>query len=265
MTSTHCLNCDHPLVSTYCSGCGQKADTSRISFKDFLFNDILHGTFSIERGMLFTAKQALLRPGKAALEYIAGKRKRYYNLFLLALFLFGVILFLRHFYNELAIAQGDTVTAPLLPNEASRRMNQLIAEKSKLIVFLFVPLAALTSFLLFRRKRWNLSEHFILSGMLLLGILLISAIGNLLFYLDLLTDSTIVANIIDFGTPTLAVLYIGYGYYNAFADDYSGWGMLYRILLLFALLCLQVYILLFIVIGFVTDWKFGTVTFSPFG
>jgi len=265
MTAKHCLNCDKALVDSYCSGCGQKADTRRISFKNFLFNDVLHGTFSIERGMLFTAKQALLRPGTASREYISGKRKRYYNMFLLGLFLFGLILFLRHFYAELAIAQGDTMDTPTLPNEASRHLNALIAEKSKLIVFLFVPLAALTSFALFRRKRWNLSEHFILSGMLLLGMLLLSACGHLLFYLTLFTDSDVVSNIIDFGTPAMVVVYIGYGYFNAFSADYNRLGMLYRVLLLFVLLCMQVYILLLILIGFITDWEFGTVTFSPFG
>ncbi|MGJ8592808.1 MAG: DUF3667 domain-containing protein [Aquaticitalea sp.] len=265
MTTNECLNCNTNLVDNYCSSCGQKADTRRISFRNFVFNDILHGTFSIERGMLFTAKQALLRPGRAALDYISGKRKRYYNVFLLALVVFGLILFLRHFYDVLANAKGDIQTSPDLPNEASKKLDQLISEKSKLFVFLFVPMSALASFVLFRRKKLNLSEHFILSGMMLLGILLISAAGNLLFYFDLLMNSNFVANILDYGTPTVAILYIGYGYCNAFADDYSRWGMLYRIPLFFLLLVLQAYIILFFVIGFITDWRFGTVTVSPFG
>lgn len=265
MTSTHCLNCNTTLDGNFCSSCGQKADTRRISFKNFVYNDILHGTFSIEKGMLFTAKQELLRPGKAALDYIAGKRKRYYNVFLLALFVFGLILFLRHYYEQLAIALGDPITETHLNDVASQRLNQFIADQSKLVVFLFVPLAALASFILFKRKKLHLSEHCILSGMLLLGILLLSGLGHVLFYLDIITVGTIVANCIDFGTPTVCVLYVGYGYYNAFGDVYSGWRMAYRIPLFFVLLALQVCILFLIVFGFVTDWKFGTVTLSPFG
>ncbi|MEZ4802086.1 MAG: DUF3667 domain-containing protein [Gelidibacter sp.] len=265
MPSPTCLNCNHALVGPYCSNCGQKADTRRITFKNFLFNDILHGTFSIERGMLYTAKQSLRRPGTAALDYIAGKRKPYYNLFLLSLFLFGLILFLRHFYEVLATAQGSPLSTTPYKDEASIRLNTLIADQSKLVVFLFVPLAAVSSCILFRRRQLNLSEHFILSGMVLLGILLISAIGHLLFYLNLLTDADVVSSIINIGTPLAAILYVGYGYVEAFGTLYSRWGMVYRIALFFILLMVQVYLLLLILIGFVTNWKFGTVTLSPFG
>lgn len=265
MTTNNCLNCNTELVGKFCAGCGQKADTRRISFKNFVFNDILHGTFSIEKGMVFTAKQALTRPGKAALEYISGKRKRYYNLFLFGLFLFGLILFLRHFYDQLALAQGDALDDSALRDEASKRLDRMISEKRKLIVFLFVPFAALNSLLLFKRKSLNLSEHFIVAGMILLGMLLLSTIGNMLFYLYLLTKSQMIATIINFGTPVLVLCYIAYGYYNAFASDYSRWGITYRILLFFLLMILQACILLLAFIGIATHWEFGAITFSPFG
>ena len=35
MTNNKCLNCEKVLVDRFCSGCGQKADTHRISFKNF--------------------------------------------------------------------------------------------------------------------------------------------------------------------------------------------------------------------------------------
>ncbi|WP_291083048.1 DUF3667 domain-containing protein [Flavobacterium sp. BFFFF1] len=264
MTHKTCLNCDKELTDQFCAGCGQKADTHRISFKHFIFHDVLHGTFHIERGMLFTATQALTRPGKAALDYIAGKRKRFYNVFYLILILFGVILFLKHFYHELAIAQGGHFEEAPFSDAASRKMDDIMSQKSKIIVLLFVPLAALNSFLLFRKKRLNLSEHCIIAGMMLLGIMSLSAIGHIVFYLYLLTDSDMVADIVDFGTPSLIVLYVGYGYYNAFAATYSRVGVVARIILFFALLCLEAVALLLLLIGFVTDWKFGTVHFSPF-
>lgn len=75
MTSKYCLNCGKEVSDKYCSGCGQKTDTHRISFKNFIFHDVLHGTFHLERGIFFTAKESLLRPGKAALDYIAGSEK----------------------------------------------------------------------------------------------------------------------------------------------------------------------------------------------
>lgn len=42
------------------------------------FTEHLH---HLDKGIFFTTKQALVRPVKAALDYIAGKRKSYYNVF----------------------------------------------------------------------------------------------------------------------------------------------------------------------------------------
>lgn len=260
MTSNNCLNCGEEVTNKFCSVCGQKTDTHRITFKNFIFHDVLHGTFHIEKGILFTAKQALLRPGKAALDYIAGKRISYYNVFYLILIVTGLLLFVRHFYAQLEGDLENVVETKKFVNEASRKFDELISEKSKLIIFLFVPFGALNSFLLFRRKKLNLSEHAILSGMLLLGILLISLFGHILFYLNLIVESDILSNIISYGTPALAIIYIIYGYYNAFSSDYSKLGITYRVFLFFGLLCLEIMILFLIVVGILTNWKFGHIT-----
>lgn len=267
MTNKNCLNCGKELTGNYCSGCGQKADTHRISFKNFIFHDVLHGTFHIEKGMLFTAKQALLRPGKASLDYISGKRKPYYNVFLLILITIGLLLFFRHFYDELVISQGRGFSENSTPlNEASKRIDDIFSQKSKIIIFLFVPLAALNSFILFRRKKLNLSEHAIIAGMVLLGILLLSILGNLLFYFDLVMPfSDTMANGISLFITILTFLYIAYGYLNAFGKDYSKPGITYRIALFFLLLFTEIVLLFLILFGFVSDWKFGKFVISPFG
>ena len=265
MTNNNCLNCGKELTDKYCPGCGQKADTHRISFQNFLFHDVLHGTFHLEKGMLFTAKQALTRPGKAALDYISGKRVRYYNVFYLILITAGFILFIRHFNDVLYLNGGGKLDPPHYINEASKRMDEIISQKSKIIIFLFVPFGALTSFILFRRKKLNLTEHAIIAGMILLGMLLISALGHLFFYLDLIIPfSNTFATVMRRFVIALIILYIGYGYFNAFSNGYSRLGMACRTGLFFALMCLETAVLFLILMGFVTNWKFGTVTVSPF-
>ena len=266
MTHHNCLNCGKKLAGNYCSGCGQKADTHRISFKHFIFHDVLHGTFHIEKGMLFTAKQALFRPGKAALDYIAGKRVQYYNVFYFILITVGLILFFRHFLNELAAGDAEElIQNRKYMNEASKKIDIIFSQKSKLIIFLFVPLAALNSFMLFRRKKLNLSEHFIIAGMILLGMLLISLLGNLFFYIDLMIPfSSVFADTMSIIITALIFLHVGYGYINAFGANYSKLGVMYRIVLFFALFCLEILIMLIILIGIATHWKFGEVTISPF-
>lgn len=263
MTSKNCLNCDTALMGNYCSGCGQKADTHRISFKNFIFHDLLHGTFHIERGMLFTAKQALLRPGAAALDYIAGKRKRYYNVFLLILLTVGVMLFTRHadelFYNP----GGEVVKDKVYLNEASKRLDEFFSQKSKIILLLFVPFAALNSFILFRRKKLNLSEHFIVAGMILLGILLVSTFGNIIFQLNVLMQFSY--TLLSVLVTALIILYVSYGYINAFGADYSRLGITYRVVLFYVFICIETMLLLLVLIGFATHWQFGTVNVAPFG
>lgn len=267
MTSKNCLNCEKELVDQYCSGCGQKADTHRISLKNFVFHDVLHGTFHIERGMLFTARQALTRPGKAALDYISGKRKRYYNVFYLILITLGLIVFLHHFYDELFLLQGGKIPEKKLDmNEASRKFDELFSQKSKIIIFLFVPLAALNGLILFRRKKLNLSEHSIIAGMVLLGMLMLSALGNLFFYLDLvITFNATFSYGMSMLVTTLIILHVVYGYFNAFGDDYSKLGFAYRIVLFFGLFLLDIAILFYLAFGIITNWEFGTVNLSPFG
>lgn len=258
MSHTTCLNCGKELIDKFCHGCGQKADTHRITFTNFVSHDLLHGTFHIEKGILFTAKQSLLRPGKAALEYIAGKRKRYYNVFYLILITIGILLFIRH-ANQIEEAVTDSTYA----NEASRKIDDIFSKTSKFIIFLFVPFGALNSFMLFRRKKLNLSEHFILSGMMLLGILLINFFSIFVFILNEITHFS--GTVLSWMVTAICFLYVAYGYFNAFSPDYSKLGFAYRILLFFAFLFLEVFILLFILVGFVTDWKYGEITIAPFG
>ncbi len=261
-----CLNCGKKLTDKYCSSCGQKADTHRITFKNFIFHDVLHGTFHIEKGILYTAKQALLRPGKAALDYISGKRKPYYNVFLLILLTIGLMLFLKHYYNEILIEQGRRYVKDISNlNEASQKMEYIFAQKSKIVIFIFVPFAAINSYIIFRRKKLNLSEHIIIAAMILLGILLLSTFAIILFYFDLFIDiSSSADKAIQYIIASLIFLYTIYGYFNAFRNDYSKLGFTYRIILFYAFIYIELIILLFITIGFVTKWEFGDILITPF-
>jgi len=265
--SKDCLNCGEKLAGKYCSNCGQKSDTHRITFMNFIEHDILHGALHFERGTFFTAKEALIRPGKAALDYILGKRKRYYNVFLLTLITIGLMLFFNHFYDEILISRGEEIIEDSVDlNEASKTINEIFSQKSKIIIFLFVPLAALSSFISFKRKKLNLTEHSIIAGMLLLGILLISITGNFIFYFNLIAKfSGRLAYVLSLSVTILIFLYVIYGYYNAFGTDYSISGFAYRIILFFGFIFLEIIILFFILYGFVTNWEFGEITISPFG
>jgi hypothetical protein len=260
--NNNCLNCGKVLTDKFCSGCGQKADTHRITFKNFIFHDVLHGTFHLDRGILFTAKQALTRPGQAALDYISGKRKPFYNVFYLILITIGLMLFTRHIGDSLN-NQSETITeSKEYINEASKKMDEIFAQKNKIIIFLFVPFAALNSFILFKRKKLNLSEHAIIAGMILLGVLLISTFSNILFWFKPIHNIGLVISLL---VTAFIIIYICFGYFNTFSQDYSKFGINYRIALFYIMLSLEIFILMIVLFGIVTNWKFGSVTISPFG
>ena len=261
MVNTICLNCEKELTDKFCSSCGQKADTHRITFRNFIFHDLLHGIFHIERGMLFTAKQSLIRPGKAALEYISGKRKRYYNVFLLILITTGLMIFIRHM-DQFFDTNSEVVVKKVFLNDASKRLDEIL-NQSKIFIFLFVPFGALNSFILFRRKKLNLSEHSIISGMILLGFLLIGTLGNILFHINLIMHLSEV--FLSWLVTAFILIYVGFGYFKAFGSDYSNLGTAYRVILFFGLICLELLILFYILVGFVTNWKYGEIIIAPFG
>ncbi len=96
--------------------------------------------------------------------------------------------------------------------------------------------------------------------MILLGMSLISLIGNVLFSLNLVISfNDTFASIYGNTFIGLIVAHIVYGYANAFGPVYSKLGFTYRLLLFFGLLLLETWALLLLAVGFVTDWQFYTV------
>lgn len=234
MKSPVCLNCDEATERNYCSNCGQKTDTHRINFKHFLVHDILHGVWHVEKGILFTIKESLTRPGKASLDYISGKRIKYYNVFYLIVLLVGIQLFLTSHYEKLQL-----VYYPELYHE-SEKYTTFFTDYSKILILSLIPIFALTSFMIFRRKKLNLSEHFILSGMIFLGVMIITLISTMLSFMDFIENLSTLSNIIDKLTPLILLMFISYGYYNAFLPDYKKSSLILRIIAFDSLFLLEI-------------------------
>ena len=262
MADSNCLNCGKSLSGKYCSGCGQKADTHRISLKHFVMHDVLHGVMHIERGMLFTAKEALRRPGKAALDYIAGKRVNYYNIFYFVLILLGLSVVLTHYYNIVAMRVDPSKMYQLEVNEAGARINEVFKSYGKLFIFLTVPVLAFNSWLLFRKQKLNYSEHAIISGMFLLGIFLIIVLYILIGFLDLLGLPEWFAAFMSELPPFFLHNYFIFFYTNAFSKGYNTWGFLYRIFLFLVLFAFELTVFLLVLIGCITDWQGGEINYS---
>lgn len=236
--NTTCLNCTEPVSQKFCPNCGQKCDTHRITFKHLVFHDIIHGIWHFEKGILFTIKEALTRPGKAALDYIAGKRIRYYNVFYLALLLIGLNLFLVHFYDT--HAAEFIKTEKVVKNIQGKQLDQFFDNYEKLLLIGLLPLFAINSFILFRKKKLNFSEHVIVSGIIYLGILIISLSLNVFIFFDFTKNFVFLSDASDFIAPFLLVSYVIFAYYNAFGTSYKKMSFIFKMLFFIVLLFVEV-------------------------
>ena len=81
-----CLNCGQPLNvgDNFCSHCGQKNSTKKLSFGVFVSN-MFSGIFSYDSRFWRTFIPLLTKPGKISKEFIKGKRVKYVNPFQLYL------------------------------------------------------------------------------------------------------------------------------------------------------------------------------------
>lgn len=241
MEHNYCLNCNFDVDNTFCPSCGQKTDTHRIVMKHFVMHDLLHGVWHLEKGILFTLKETIIRPGQAALDYINGKRIRYYNVFYLSLLVIGLNILLLHYKSM----QTEETVEVLKNNKSS--FNDFISKYSKIILFCIVPIFALNAKLLFRRLKLNVAEHFILSGITLLGLLISSSLLFIFSILTLKFESNLFGML-----KFLAVLFIfffpAWAYFNATKNLYKFWGQFWRIFVFYLLTFIE----FIIIIGFIT-------------
>lgn len=69
-----CQNCSTPVSQNYCPNCGQSVNLKRID-GHYIIHEIEH-VLHFEKGILFTIRELLIRPGKNVREFIAGSRSR---------------------------------------------------------------------------------------------------------------------------------------------------------------------------------------------
>jgi len=81
-----CLNCGQPFTGheRFCSFCGQKNSSKKLSFGLFV-NNLISGFFSYDSRFWTTFIPLLTKPGQVSKQYIEGKRARFVNPFQLYL------------------------------------------------------------------------------------------------------------------------------------------------------------------------------------
>ena len=71
---THCTTCQTPITQNFCPNCGQAATLKRID-GSYIIHEIEH-VIHFEKGILYTIKELLVRPGESVHNFITKNRSR---------------------------------------------------------------------------------------------------------------------------------------------------------------------------------------------
>ncbi|WP_309641371.1 DUF3667 domain-containing protein [Flavobacterium sp.] len=248
MKQESCLNCNAETTNHFCSNCGQKTDTHRITLKHFLLHDMMHGIWHLEKGILFTIKETFVRPGQAALDYIHGKRIRYYNVFYLAILIIGLGLLLGHLYESMHPIKEDTANDTI-------EVTLFFKNNLKIILLSIVPILGIVAFLIFKRLQLNLAEHFIMSGISLLGMLIINVVLSLFDFLEGGFDFFGWSVTIQITIFISMLLFPVWTYYNATKNLYTFFGFLWRIVVFYVCVLSILSLIVTIIVYTLTNGK----------
>jgi hypothetical protein len=153
-TPAACRNCEVPLSQgqAYCAACGQKAAAGRLTMKE-IGHDLLHAIAHVDHSALSLVRMLLLRPGTVALDYVQGRRKRYFGPFALLVVVVAAASAVVHLTGFRAVT---TATPNVVADFLQSHVN---------LVFLAqLPLLAAFSRLLDARGPFNFAEHLVLAA-----------------------------------------------------------------------------------------------------
>jgi hypothetical protein len=226
-----CLNCNDETVGKFCNNCSQATSTHRFSLSHVFKHDFIHGIFHFDKGFFYTLKELFTRPGHSVREYIQGKRVKHFNYFAMILLLLTISYFLKkwsHLDITKLVSDRKQITGFL----------KVTKDYSKFVIFLHIPILALTSFLLFKKSKQNYIENLVINLFLQCGLICIS---TLLYLSAFFTDNIQILGFINevpliLGT-FIYLIFFYYQYYSVFG--YNKWVLLLRAFI-FALLYLVI-------------------------
>ncbi|SET54830.1 Protein of unknown function [Hymenobacter actinosclerus] len=162
--SAHCLNCGHTVPDRFCGRCGQDAHhTHRLTMADML-HDIPHSIWHIDKGILYTLKTMIFRPGHTIREYLAGKRIDHFRPLSLLLIITSTLALLTSVLHISAAPRE-----PGIPDSVWQMQEIILTVYTKYISWFhlaMVPVMALFARLFLRRGGFNYAECLIIAAFL---------------------------------------------------------------------------------------------------
>ncbi len=194
----NCKNCNAALAenTSFCSSCGAKVITSRITTKKLL-SELFTNLFGIDNKFIRTLWDMLIRPGVLLSAYLKGTRKRYVRPFAFFAITTAITVFSLSMFSEEYLSGVDKANSNFesymqkmfpkthikenldkgrtkLLNEKEqqkadkraafqRKTQETILKYMNLISFLLLPLYAFIAYLVFGRP-YNFGEHLVINA-----------------------------------------------------------------------------------------------------
>ncbi|WP_296705703.1 DUF3667 domain-containing protein [Algoriphagus sp.] len=195
-SEAYCKKCETKLSGSYCFNCGAPIQLNRIDRK-YVFNEI-GSVLNFDKGILYTIKELLLRPGKTVQEFILEDRNRIVKpivFIIICSLIYTLFQRLLHFEDGYVnYSEGDTSTSSLIFEWVSNNYGY-----ANIIMALFI---ALWIKIFFKKYGYNYFEILILLCFTMgMGMLFFSVFG--------IIDSMVEMTIIDKGF-LLGIFYIAW-------------------------------------------------------
>ncbi|AYA35861.1 DUF3667 domain-containing protein [Hymenobacter oligotrophus] len=154
-----CLNCGTALADRYCAHCGQDAHHAhRFTLRSLLFHDLPHSIWHVDKGVGYTLRQMLTRPGATLHEYMAGRRAQHFRPITYLLLITAVSMLLLSAVGINPVPAAQQAEMPRLIQLIMERYMQLYAKYPTLIYLIILPANAALAVWLLRPSKFNFAE-----------------------------------------------------------------------------------------------------------
>jgi hypothetical protein len=180
-TDIVCKNCGNSFQGKFCNQCGEKVYGNKDRSVIHLFGEVFHFITHFEGKFFTTLRTIVTRPGKMALDFTNGIRRKYFkpvSFFLLIVIIyllsnlfsglnmsFSVYLNPEYRYRTLAlpVVKQKLRSHPLTADQLANKYNAKSPVFAKLLLFLLIPLSAMVIYLLYIRSAKYFFDHLVFS------------------------------------------------------------------------------------------------------
>ncbi|KAF1726465.1 hypothetical protein CSC78_05055 [Pseudoxanthomonas japonensis] len=252
-----CANCARAMAGPeqkFCPACGQPTPAHRIDWH-FLGHELEHSVLHMDRGVLYTLKRLMLRPGLLIRDYIEGRRAGIVKPLLLIMMTGAAATVMAHYALD-GDALGASLTAGMEAGaghqsdmnakqaEAMARMGKVFGvvkdwmnRHLTLITLLLLPVQAAAFKLTFRRfKQINYPEWLVITSFLMAQLFVVWTVFMPLqrWWSDAQAVMVLVAVLLN--VFSLTQVFPGYSRWKAFLRGAAGWAIVQVVLMVATLI-----------------------------